>query len=55
MSIQKRAISAVVREDGTVYFDQQASKPTSVQLLDWTLAFLWLAAGAVLVAALISI
>lgn len=54
-SRKERSVTATLREDGTVYFDvEREAKPISVQVLDWTLAGLWLLVGAVLIATLFS-
>jgi hypothetical protein len=55
-SRRERIVSAMLRDDGTVYLDmEQDSKPVSVHVLGWTLAALWLVAGAVLIAAILSV
>jgi hypothetical protein len=49
----QRTLNPILREDGTVYFDiDQASRPISEKLCEWTLALLWCLAAAVLVAAI---
>jgi len=39
---RQRSVTAIVREDGTVYFN--AAKPLSERVLEWTTAALWLLA-----------
>jgi hypothetical protein len=51
---RNRAVTAVMRDDGTVYFDLPATKPVSEKLLDWTLRSLWAAVVVVLVATIFS-
>jgi hypothetical protein len=48
-----RTLNPILREDGTVYFDiDQASRPISERLCQWSLALLWFLAAGVLVAAI---
>jgi len=48
-----RSVSAIMREDGTVYFHVQPSRPIIERVLEWGTALLWFFAFAILIASLI--
>ena len=47
---RERSLTAVIRQDGTVYFN--AAKPLGERVLEWTTAALWLLAIVVAVGAI---
>ena len=49
-----RSVTAVMRDDGTVYFDVQAEKPVGELILECVTGVLWCSVIAVLVATIFS-
>lgn len=47
---RERSVTAVIRQDGTVYFN--AAKPLGERVLEWTTAGLWVLAIVVAVGAI---
>ena len=49
-----RSVTAVMRDDGTVYFDIEATKPVGDLILECVTGVLWFSVIAVLVATIFS-
>ena len=49
-----RSVTAVMRDDGTVYFNVEAEKPAGELLLECVTGVLWFCAIAVVVATILS-